>query len=269
MKNRQAMKFAPALCLFLAAALALTIFPGYASAQDDTDGDGISDDVEQSTSVINGFGTISPCLDPDPNGPDRNECWHYQTPDLFVAVQAASPSELPADLYKFVNESLGVATHEVDPSELGPNRYVLDEFGEPVAPAILTIENINPSVVFGIANIGVPTDGATVTLYSLEMRDWIQEQCLGSSSCADISGVTGDALGDLLIQSVAAHEHGHRFRLLSNAIKKVVGNHWQAGTNLILEQFLSVTKKGRTNPTVTFYISQEYSQQAKETFLLK
>ena len=247
MKKRQRIKTKVGLALLLVAALALAIVPIRAWAQDtDTDGDGFTDDQE-STDIRLMDGTL---ISTDPN-----------TPDLFVILVPASPSNLPANPLEFVSKppaegGLGVTTHEITAAQAGPDRTVSLDSPQ---KAVRITEDLHPEgIILGYASQGTPNDMDDAIIFTEHIKSYVE-------SVYDPAAVPAGLI-DTYIRHTIAHEIGHMTRLSVDYNRRFNGYHYKAGSEVIMEQAVKYTdKKG----VITFYISTEYAEPSIQGVVLK
>ena len=200
----------------------------------------------------------------------RDQRLDPDTPDLFVILRPASPSNLPANPLELVSRSqaeggLGVTVHVITDPSAPADRMV-----SPDSPqkAVRITEDLDPvGIILGEANQGTPNGLDNAFIYTNHIIDFIDTTCAEGSSCIDAgTGYSGQALIDLYIKHVIAHEVGHMTMLAAEYNSRFGGYHYKAGSDVIMEQAEVFTiKKG----VGTFYISQHYAEPSQVGLLLK
>jgi len=256
--------------------LTLTIVPKQAKAAPvtcptastvDSDGDGFTDAQECAgitlsvgNTFLDGRFTIAPCI-PGVPAADRANCMDPNSRDAFVIVTRASPTRIPSDPYKFTSAlqpagGLGITIHEI--STTRTDRRVTDVSPQLVARLRESLDTTD--VILGSSNQGIALDLATV--FTQRIANFVNSVCVAGITCVDsnsaANGVDTTAeVIDLYIRHTIAHElGGHVLTLAPVYNARFGGNHYQSGTNVVMEQSLVYTKKGTK---VTWYISTLYT----------
>jgi len=248
------------------ATLSLCLIPTELRAQDfDSDGDGLSDNLENTGFTLNsgfelwdGQGTVPGSSD---GGLDPNK------PDLFVIVRLASPSNFDSSR---IEDYFEFATNPVGSGGLGFNVWVLREasgrppsdrqFSPAYQKAVLLIEDLDTAgTIQGIAqyaSIMVPDKGIA-RVYSQRVVDAIDAGCAGASVCEDASGADYSS-GELkfrFLQWVSIHEAMHVLFSLDNSLRNIEGHHLTRGEYVMMPAVVYTEKRG----TVTYHIPGKFS----------
>ena len=258
--------FALALALMIVPtrATALVTCPTLSTA--DSDGDGFNDALECAgitLSAGNAFGgaTFVPTCTV---GIARSLCVDPNSKDAFVIVTRATPSLIPSDPFRYIEAStaaggLGLAVHEITTTRT--DRKVSD--ASPQLAARLR-ESLSPATstdnILGSANLGITLDLATV--YTQRIVSFVNSVCVGGTTCVDSISLTNGVdtpseVIDQYIRHTITHElGGHVLTLAPVYNARYGGNHYQAGTKVVMEQNVTYTKKGTK---VTWYLSTAYT----------
>ena len=263
------------ISLILAGAFALVLFlvitPLQATAQvvcpttstADSDGDGFTDAQEcagLSLSVGNLFGqtaSIPLCA----SGIARSQCVDPNSRDAFVIVTRATTSLIPSDPFQFISASqsaggLGITIHEI--STTRTDRKVTDV--SPQLAARLRESLDTSAVILGSSNQGITLDLATV--FTQRIANFVNSKCVANTICVDSKSATNavDTNAEVIahyIRHTIAHElGGHVLTLAPVYNARYGGNHYQAGTKVVMEQNVTYTSKGGT---ITWNISSLYT----------
>jgi len=266
-------------------ALALIIVPKQATAQvaqvvcptsstGDYDRDGFTDAQECAGIILidgntlpDGQRAVPPCK----QGAARSDCVDPNSRDAFAIVTRASPTRIPLEPYKFTSAlpslgGLGITIHEINTSRT--DRVLTNQIADgsigavpwPQLAARLRESLDTSDVILGSANQGIALDSATV--FTLRIANFVNSVCVAGLACVDsnfaVNGVdTAPEVIDLYIRHTIAHElGGHILTLAPVYNSRFGGNHYQSGTNVVMEQSLKYTKKGTQ---VTWYISTLYT----------
>lgn len=270
MKKRQIINLKVILMLVAVVALALAILSSHAQAQvacpgtaTDSDGDGFTDAQECAGITLN-LGTAAAVTFPvcasglASNDPARALCVDPNSKDLFVILVRATPSLIPSDPLKFISApqaagGLGIATHEISPNQAASDRKLV--FGLS-ARAVKITESLNTDGTgLGESNQGMLLDDATV--FTQRIVNLVNSVCAGTTECKDnATSFTGQALIDHFIRNTTAHEGcGHPCDVAADYNARFGGNHYKAGTIVVMEQHVTYKKAGAN---VTWYISTTY-----------
>jgi hypothetical protein len=273
----------------IALALALIIVPKQAMAvdclnptptasTDDSDGDGFTDAQECAGIILlgdNGFGgvlgaTIPTCTP----GIERSLCVDPNSRDAFVIVTRATPTKIPSlNPYLFTSApqsagGLGITIHEISTSRA--DRLVT---GSSKQLAARLRESLDTSdVILGSANQGIALDLATV--FTQRIANFVNSVCDPTkiTMCVDSNSLTNsvDTPAEVIehyIRHTIAHElGGHVLTLAPVYNSRFGGNHYQSGTNVVMEQTVTYTNK---NGKVTWYISTLYTDPDRAGVKLK
>ena len=249
MRKRQRIKTKVGLGLLLLVALAFAIVPSQATAQDsDSDLDGFTDQQEMDGITLMD-GTVIPT---DPT-----------TPDLFVILRPATPSNFPTNPLAFVSRpqaegGLGITTHEITPLQAGADRTVSSASPQ---KAVRITENLHPEgIILGYANQGTPNDLDAAIIYTEHIKSHV------NSVYGEVGTSPPVGLIDTYIKHTIAHEIGHMTSLAVDYNSRFGGYHYKSGSEVIMEQAVKYTEK---KGIVTFYMSTEYAEPSQDGLLLK
>jgi hypothetical protein len=229
----------------------------------DSDGDGFTDGQEcagltlpQGIALLDGTTTIPTCTP----GAVRSRCVDPNGKDLFVIVAPAAAGSLlpPVDLFGNVTlngvtftglADLGITVHQIT-STVG--RAIT-----PTQNAVRIAESLDTSdTVLGICNWGTPNELDGCVVYTQRIKSFIDSIC---NSAGDTTTNRTAVLSAYVVHTVL-HETGHTLGgLTSTYNKRYGGNHYAAGSGLIMEQSETYSTKGgvctwnitsRWNPTL-------------------
>jgi hypothetical protein len=273
MKQRErggSVKLKMLLAAASALALAVILVPTRVTAQvtcptastADSDGDGFTDAQECAGITLN-LGTAAQVTIPAcVPGMARSSCVDPNSKDVFVIAVRANPSLIPADPYKFVTGApsaggLGITVHEVTATQVAADRTVMAGVGQKAARLQESLDTSDQTVL-GSSNQGIALDLATT--FTQRITNLVNTVCVAGTTCIDANFPTTINTPLLVAQEFIrhdiAHELGHSFALAPDYNAKFGGNHYQAGSNVVLEQNVTYTKKGTK---VTWYISVAYT----------
>lgn len=278
MKKRQTIELKVILMLVAVVALALAILSSHAQAQvtcpgtaTDSDGDGFTDAQECTGITLSGGNTfpggtfIDTCA-AGVSAADRPNCVDPNSKDLFVILIRATPSLIPSDPLKFISApqaagGLGIATHEI--STTRTDRLVTSVSSQ-LAARITESPDTNGTNL-GVSFQGMALDDGIV--FTERIRSLVNSVCDATiNTCVDsatgISATTtrpipaSDPLIQHFIRHTTAHEGcGHPCDIAPEYNARFGGNHYKAGTVVVMEQNVTYSKKGTK---VTWYISTTY-----------
>ena len=249
-----------AFWLFPTRAVALVTCPTTSTA--DSDGDGFTD-AQECAGITLDLGTglpvfIPPCV----QGVARASCVDPNSKDLFVITVRATPSLIPIDPYRFVTAppsagGLGITVHEITVAQAASDRRVSSVSLQKAARLQESLDTSD--IVLGFSNQGIALDSAFT--FTQRITNLVNSICVAGSTCVDSNAAAnGINTPPLVIQHYIrhdiAHELGHSFALAPDYNARFGGNHYQAGSNVVLEQNVTYTKKGTK---VTWYISSAYT----------
>jgi hypothetical protein len=271
MKKRRRIKASMGLELVAVAALVVALLlampPTEARAQvtcptastADSDGDGFSDTLECTGITLN-LGTAAPTtFVTDPN-----------VKDLFVIMVPANSSLIPTNPYQFITApksadgvtpaGLGIAVHEISANQAAADRTLVSGVS---AKAVKITENLSTDgTALGQSNQGIALDLATV--FTQRIANLINSVCdatIPDASCVDSNSATNGVIGrtavrEHFIRHTIAHEGcGHSCDIAPEYNSRFGGNHYKAGSLVVMEQNVTYSKKGTK---VTWYISNLY-----------
>jgi len=251
--------FALALAITVVAGGALLLLPDISHAAvscpstslNDTDGDGFTDAQE-----CNGILSVSHC----DVGVDRNSCLDPNSKDVFVIVVPATtgPSLLGPDPLAILKGTgingtkLGVSIHQITDAQ-APNRLVTL-----TQHAVRITENLDTTdVVTGICNQGTPNGLDGCVVYTQRIVNFVNSKCPAGVPCLTSSGTSGvAAVISTFIQNTIAHEASHSMGVTATYNSRYGGNHYQTGTNVVMDQSVYYTTKGGKT---TFFIPGVYA----------
>ena len=270
MKKTPCRKLSARLMLVLLAVLVLPILQSRAAVQvtcptlstADSDGDGFTD-AQECAGITLDLGTGVPVIFPPCiPGLSRASCVDPNSKDLFVIAVRGTPSLIPTDPYKFVSipqsaGGLGITVHEITEAQAASDRRLTSMSFQKAAKHRESLDTSD--VVLGSSNQGMALDFATT--FTQRISNLVNSVCVAGTTCVDSNSATnGINTAPLVIQHYIrhdiAHELGHSFTLAPDYNARFGGNHYQAGTNVVLEQNVTYTKKGTK---VTWYISTAYT----------
>jgi hypothetical protein len=243
------------LALFLAAVLAVSIVPSHPRAET---GDQICDDPVRYPADQDfdqdGFLNVEECAGLIKSPPEVNltvygflpgcsDCLDPAVPDLFVILNRASPSHIPANPFWHVSKppadgGLGINVHVIEYSEaldlLQHGRMVIDRGGTSMSfqKAVQVNESPSASPIFGRvdAQWGTPNGLDTVWIWTNAIMDFIDDKC-GNVPCIDDTTQArptlpfDDSLYAVFIRNTLAHEIGHDIKLRKDYNSRFGGWH--------------------------------------------
>ncbi len=262
MKKRESTNLRMVVVLLAAAVLVLAMPVTHAGAQD-VDLDGFTDQEETDGITLPDNVTFWPGSN---SGLPREQRLDPTTPDLFVILVPATPSNFPANPLEFVPRpeaegGLGITCHVISP-EQAPVRSIT-----PDQNAVKVTESLDATgEELGVANYGTPNDLDYVTVYTERIRNHVNSVCASASQCKDsATGFTGTDLINLYINHTIAHEIGHVVALAVEYNSRFGGHHYRTGSKVVMEQSVKYTDKGGK---VTFYISTDYATPSQEGYVI-
>jgi hypothetical protein len=274
----------------------------------DSDKDGFPDSRETAGITLptglklaaNGLNYLPPC---GPNS-DRKLCVDPNTPDVFVIITRATPSNLaswpysttdpdPLTILRTFTNSSGdsVVPHELVETGKPTDRLIAD--GQHAIRVTELLDTDLGGLGFSPTG-GTPNTegGGDVVLYTERIKKEVDRLCSKANICDRNGCVTHDVnicqdeTGDVKVnvnngeslvplyyeymQNVLAHESGHDTLLAPPDSVGVSLYHWNPNTGWVMEQ--SIGSKGTLKGgivTVTLYISKAYHADSKAKFKLK
>ena len=264
-----------ALAITVVAGGALLLLPGHSHAAvncvsggvADTDCDGFTDAQESSGGgiTLRDNSRVEPCSVPPPTDFTRNNCLDPNSKDVFIILaKTASGSVIdarfpagqdPLEILKRTGAgSLGIAIHGITPAQAASNRVVIGS-----QKAIKITENLTTNgSTTGICTQGSPngTDGCVV--YTQKIVNVVTAACPSGTQCL-VNGSaenTVDAVILTYLKNTIAHEASHSMKLAPTYNANFGGNHYQIGTNVVMDQSVYYTTvSGRT----TFFLPGTYT----------
>jgi len=288
-RTTRSVNLAMILASAIVLALALIIVPKQATAQvvcptsstADFDGDGFTDAQEcagitliAGNALLDGTTTFIDLCSPGVSAADRANCVDPNSRDAFVIVTRATPTRIPSNPYQFFSAfqsagGLGITIHEISTTRTDrkvTNQLANGSIGDVLWPQLAArlVESLQPAdpaindVDLGRSNQGIALDLATV--FTQRIIDFVNSVCVAGTTCVDSNSPsvnTPAAVIDHYIRHTIAHElGGHVLTLAPVYNSRFGGNHYQSGTNVVMEQSVKYTKKGTK---VTWYISTLYT----------
>jgi hypothetical protein len=176
-----------------------------------------------------------------------------------MLVRAAAGSNLPTDPFVFVKRpedqgGLGIETHLIPATD--------DRQVTATQKAARITESLDAKgEILGVAQYGTPNGLDLATVFTERIKNFVNAQCAGATSCTSSTGVSGAAaVVQLYIQHTFAHELGHMLKLAIDYNRRFGGYHYKSGSQVVMEQSVVVSSKaGR----VTFLISTQYADPDK------
>ena len=259
MKKRKRIKAKVGMGMLLAAVLALAMLPTQVCATD-TDDDGFTDQEE-----INGIILDDQSLFPgsSSNYP-RAERLDPLTPDLFVILVPANPSNLPINPLEFLSKpqadgGLGITTHVITESQAAPDRSIT-----PTQKAVRITESLHPTGnILGVANQGTPNGLDEATIFTERIKNHVYS--VYAEAGATPPGDVEETVIIPYIKQTIAHEIGHMTSLAPDYNKRFGGYHYRSGSGVIMEQSVKYTVKKKN---VTFYIPDVYAHASQTAVTL-
>jgi hypothetical protein len=245
--------------VFLAMLLTEAPAQGAVNCTNDLDCDGFTDTEENNGITLNDGTPFPSCVG---TSLDRALCLDPNTPDLFVILISAIPSNLPANPLEYVSRpqaegGLGIAAHVITSAQAGPGREITS-----AQKAVRITENPDNSVggILGVSNYGTPNGLDLATIYPLRIINHV------TAVYADVGKVPPAGLTDIYIAHTLAHEISHMLALAVDYNKRFGGNHFKTGSGVVMDQSVKYTIKGSK---VTFYVGTSYADQSKQGVVLK
>lgn len=255
-----------ALAITVCAGGALLLLPNPSHAQvvcpatgdtGDADADGFTNDQECTGIGLGGGGSVPLCV----GAAARNSCVDPNSKDVFVIVAPAGGSLLGANPLEILNRtgtgSLGIAIHQITDTD-APSRQVTTSQN-----AIRIAESLDTAdITTGICNQGTPNDADGCVVYTQRIVNFLNSKCPAAVVC-QINGLAGQqqvaTIISAYIKNTIAHEAAHSMALGATYDSRFGGNHYQTGTNVVMDQSVYYTSKGK-NPVVrTFFLPGNFA----------
>lgn len=271
MKITQLKLLAVALTITVVAGGALLLLPDHSHAAvncasagtGDTDRDGFSDAAECSGITLLGNTTVPHCSVPPPTDVTRNNCLDPDSKDVFIilvkpansVINARLGGQDPLEILKRAGSgSLGIAIHQILPENATSTRVVLG-----TQKAIRITENLSTSgSVTGICSQGSPNGPDACVVYTQKIVNVVTAACPSGTQCLVNGSATNsvDTVISTYIKNTIAHEASHSMRLAPVYNSNFGGNHYQIGTNVVMDQSVYYTTGGGRT---TFFLPGTYT----------
>ena len=235
------------------AAVVCTPLPGAG----DADADGLLD-AEECSGILGVPGCTA--------GAARNSCLDPNSKDVFVIVVPAGGSTLNglavrADPLEFLRTrpgitGLGIAIHQIMETQatINTDRNVTN-----TQKAIRISESLNTDdITTGICNQGTPNGLDGCVVYTQRIVNFVNSKCPAGVTCL-ISPATSGTAAEVIstyIQNTIAHEASHSMSVTATYNSRYGGNHYQTGTNVVMDQSVYYTTKGSKT---TFFLPGAYA----------
>lgn len=211
----------------LAAGVALALVPPHMAAaqavdcsitpcdaaclDEDLDNDGWRNELECQGVLLLGGATVPSCE--EDSSVHRTECMSpFDNDGFFMVDPASSGGEMifqdGTRLMALLTDSsngLGITLHFVPPTG---DRAVTAEAGAPLALKLRETTSAAASK-YGVCGVGTTATTFNCEVNTGKIRANITSICGGCDSCTNVTGESGEALINLQIQQVAAHEAAH------------------------------------------------------------
>ena len=216
------------------------------AAQEDSDRDGFSDVFEASY--------VSLC--------EKNYTLNKDKKDVFVLLIPAANgyfSRTGFDPLKIAGDSLQINIHRLDPTNTCNENWTR-AIPNSNQKALRIKEDLSTSVKeLGSSMPGLPSGRDDAKIYTARIKQEIDAACPPGTACQDKTGqVKGaDALFDLYIQNIVAHELAHMLQPLAQPYSTKIEWHDKTGSGYVMDQFI-VASKDRKTGVVTIPISTTY-----------
>jgi hypothetical protein len=216
------------------------------AAQTDYDRDGFSDDFEGNA--------VSLC--------SKSYTLNYQKKDVFVLLIPAANgyfSRTDFDPLKIAKDSLQINIHKLDPTSTCNENWTR-AIPNSNQKALRIKEDLSTLVKeLGSSTPGLPSGRDDAKIYTARIRQEIDAACPPGTACQDKTGeVKGaDALFDLYIQNIVAHELAHMLQPLAQPYSTKIEWHDKTGSGYVMDQFI-VASKDRKTGVITIPISNTY-----------
>ena len=252
MKTRKKMIVKLGLGLLLFAALVFVVLPFQAWAAEDSDYDGILDTDE------------GECLPLDtPNCGFTN----LSVPDLFVLLLRDPQTLLPDKPFEFIDREpaiFNIQVHEIG-LEDAPDQAITN-----TQYAVALIEDPATSDGdLGTSQIGTPAQRIKGRVFPQRIWDdvekacGLQEICEAVNSSGDVVAENIQDIFDFYVKNVVAHETFHMLGRVVPRDRKLDYHYPQIG--YIMDHHM-VYKESKKNSTVTWYITDTWSQADQPRF---
>ena len=262
MKITQLKLLAFAMAITVGAGGALLLLPDHSHAAvvctplpgaGDADADGLLD-AEECSGILG----VPVCT----AGVARNSCLDPNSKDVFVIVVPATTgtSLLGPDPLAILNGAnvngtkLGIAIHKITDIQAPTDRLVTS-----TQRAIRITESLDTTdVTTGICNQGTPNGLDGCVVYTQRIVNFVNSKCPTGVTCLISPATSGTAAAVIstFIQNTIAHEASHSMALTATYNSRYGGNHYQTGTNVVMDQSVYYTVKGTKT---TFFIPGAYA----------
>jgi hypothetical protein len=215
----------------------------------DADGDGLTDTEECLGITLPGGANYPKCV----SSALRVTCLDPDTKDLFAILVRSVPSNIPMNPFEHVSRpvssgGLGITVHEISAAQANADRSITA-----TQKAVRITENLDTAGdIFGIANVSTPNGLDFSTVFTRRIIDFIDGVYNGAGDTA----TNRTPVKDAYIKHTLNHEVGHLITLTTDYNSRFGGNHYKAGSTVIMEQ--SVVYSVRRG-TVTFTISTDFT----------
>lgn len=258
----------------LPAKQALAVVNCASATSADSDNDGFNDQLE-CTGITLMDNSIFPSCRTNPNL-TRNLCLDPDSPDLFIVLVPANPSNFPANPLEFVsapkaNGGLGIAAHAIQNSQtfqcLPEGTICADDrkvTSSSTQKAIRIVEDLDVSTldIVGAASSENQTPNAFLalaTIYTGRIKKNLENTYAPTGTAVPLS------LTEKYIKHTIAHETGHLVKL-SPVTVRGIGYHYKTGSNYELDYSTSCSVKGSS---VNCIIGTIYTATDQSGFRLK
>jgi hypothetical protein len=217
----------------------------------DTDKDGLSDGLECAGITLPVSGLVPYCGD-SVGGPVG--CLHPDIPDLFVVIERANTSNLPAgNILQYLTL---VTAHEIDKEDVSTT-YVIPGT-DPVQKALVIVEVSEAGAgggYLGELPWGNLPNTITGYIYTQDIVDYVTSK----------GGTLAHA--ETYMQYVLAHEFGHGMRLAPKYNSRYDGYHYSIRDDVVMQENAVVSTKGGSAPS--FYFPADWGTDSEAAYKLK
>ena len=226
------------------------------TSTNDADGDGFTDAEECSGITLLDGVTVTSCV----AGVDRNSCLDPNSKDVFVIVVPAAGSTLlgadPLRILKGTNVTgtkLGLAIHQITEGQTTDRRVNGSQNAIRITESLDTAD-----VTTGICNQGTPNGLDGCVVYTQRIVNFVNSKCPAGVTCLISPATSGTAAAVIstFIQNTIAHEASHSLSVTATYNSRYGGNHYQTGTNVVMDQSVYYTVKGTK---ATFFLPGAYA----------
>ena len=265
-----------ALAITLVVGGALLLLPDHSHAQvvcpststNDFDADGLLD-LEECNGITLLDNAVVTGLLQCPAGANRNSCLDPNSKDVFVILVKPNGSVIdsimsqqdPLEILKGTGVNgtkLSIGIHGITAGQARmTDDPVTDRLVTSTQKAIRISESLNTDdITTGICNQGTPMGEDGCVVYTQRIVNFVTSKCSGSCYIGASGPLPINTVISTFIKNTIAHEASHSMALTATYNNRFGGNHYQTGTNVVMDQSVYYTTKGTKT---TFFIPGAYA----------